>query len=271
MSDGNPTDTGLARRSNRLMVTAVIALAVVGYVVGLRAGVPEGPPGLNADARSASAGSGGIPAPTYDEVGAGRLRADDGLETWLAMTRMLRPTPSKPSTDMDTRLASLATRAERRAFNGAPPQIPHATHALDDRACLACHGQDLQLAGRTAKTLPHPHFANCTQCHAPAAPSFLAGRGGMLADSSWAGIAAPREGVRAGPGAPPAVPHTLQMRDNCLACHGPSGWPGMQTSHPERRNCLQCHAPTEDGAHPGRGIRAPFLLPALPVVETASR
>lgn len=267
------TIEGLTGRQTRLILVGVLALALIGYVVGLRAGVPDGPPGLDT-ASAAPATTDARPAidvPSYADVGSGVLRAHEGLETWAAMSAALRAKPTKPSTDMASRLDSLATRSERRAFNGAPPVIPHAAYTLDDRSCLACHGQDLQVGARTAKGLPHPHLSNCTQCHVPGAPAFLAGQGGVLADNAWVGIAAPKQGKRATPGAPPAVPHTLQMRNNCLACHGQHGWPGMQTSHPERSSCLQCHAPTEDGAHPGRGIGAPFLLPGPQVEKVSSR
>ena len=263
------TQEGLLRRRNKVILVTACALAAIGYVVGLRAGVPEGPPGLDAAEATpvAPADATVVPALTYDAVGAGALRAGEGLEAWAAMTEALRAKDGKPVIDMPSRLASLDVRAERRSFNGAPPVIPHAAYALDDRSCLACHGQDLQIGQRTAKGLPHPYLTNCTQCHAPAAPSFFEGLGGALSENAWVGVAAPREGARATPGAPPAVPHMLHMRDNCLACHGPHGWKGMQTSHPERSSCLQCHAPTKDGAPPGRGLGAPFLLPP-PKVET---
>ena len=260
------TDAGLVRRRNTLILAGAVALAVIGYVVGLRAGVPEGTPGLADAGRAARPGNvlgGGLPALTYAEVGSGALRADRGLQTWAAMTATMAAPTGKPVTDEVTRGRSLDERASRRAYNGAPPVIPHAAHGLDDLSCLACHGEALKIGTRTAKSLPHPYLTNCTQCHAAAAPAFLGKNGdGMLAESVWKGVAAPRSGPRATPGAPPAVPHTLEMRSNCMACHGAHGWPGMQTSHPERRNCLQCHAPIQDGTHPGRGLKTPPFLPA---------
>lgn len=267
------TSSGLGRRGARVILVVVIALAVVGYVVGLRAGVPDGPPGLEPVAASPTPidTEPVVPAPSYDAVGAGLLRARSGHETWALRTAALRAPAAEPVTDMRSREDSLGARSERRAFNGAPPVIPHAAHALDDRSCLACHGQDLRIGARTAKALPHPYLTNCTQCHVPGTPSIFEGLGGMLAENGWQGIAAPKSGPRATPGAPPSVPHTLQMRDNCLACHGPHGWPGMQTTHPERQSCLQCHAPTQDGAHPGRGLGMPFLLPGPKVVKGPTR
>ena len=46
MSASEYTTAGLERRGRGVILAVVIALAVIGYVVGLRAGVPDGPPGL---------------------------------------------------------------------------------------------------------------------------------------------------------------------------------------------------------------------------------
>jgi cytochrome c-type protein NapB len=42
---------------------------------------------------------------------------------------------------------STQIRASRRAFNGAPPVIPHAVENTSDAACYACHGQGMGFAG----------------------------------------------------------------------------------------------------------------------------
>jgi cytochrome c-type protein NapB len=45
------------------------------------------------------------------------------------------------------------------------------------------------------------------------------------------------------PGGPPPIPHGLQMRENCLACHaGPAAVAEIRTPHPTLVNCRQCHA-----------------------------
>ena len=44
------------------------------------------------------------------------------------------------------------------------------------------------------------------------------------------------------PGSPPLIPHDIQGRQKCAACHvGPSSPRELRTSHPERLNCMQCH------------------------------
>ncbi len=50
-----------------------------------------------------------------------------------------------------------------RAFEGAPPQIPHTTWMRVD--CLSCHGDGGQRGIRTT----HPWRMNCQQCHTPSA------------------------------------------------------------------------------------------------------
>jgi cytochrome c-type protein NapB len=132
-----------------------------------------------------------------------------------------------------------------RAFPGAPPVIPHAL--LEDKSmgagnCLGCHrdGGFTPVFKAYAPVTPHPQMENCRQCHVPqqkAAP-FVA--------STWQRMAAPEVDGQHLAGAPPPIPHTLQMRENCLACHaGPAAVAKIRTPHPERVNCRQCHVPQE--------------------------
>ncbi len=50
-----------------------------------------------------------------------------------------------------------------RAWQGAPPTIPHSTWMR--QACISCHGGESE-AGLSSS---HPWRASCTQCHAPSA------------------------------------------------------------------------------------------------------
>ncbi len=141
----------------------------------------------------------------------------------------------------------------RRAYPGAPPVIPHAIDEADagGRLCLACHG-DGGWAPRFeayAPVTPHPELLSCRQCHVPQAgrPAFHA--------SGWETVAPPLLRGAAMPGSPPPIPHALQLRENCRACHaGPGAVDEFRTSHPERVTCRQCHAlaapPAEAFARP---------------------
>ena len=140
------------------------------------------------------------------------------------------------------KLQSLNERSARRAYNGAPPVIPHAVEKTNDAACYACHGQGIRVEQRIARKMSHSFLANCTQCHAsPPAKPFEAMD--LNVENRFVGAAAPLAGTRAYPGAPPVIPHATWMRSECLSCHGGrTGWSGMQSSHPWRSACVQCHA-----------------------------
>jgi nitrate reductase cytochrome c-type subunit len=137
---------------------------------------------------------------------------------------------------------SLEERAALRAFNGAPPVIPHSVDQLELSSCAACHREGLAAANFSIPRMSHKFLVNCLQCHAPPAQTWSEKH--IEIENLFDGVEAPLEGERAWPGAPPTVPHSTQMRSNCISCHGPGGKKGLRTSHPERQNCLQCHAPS---------------------------
>ena len=148
--------------------------------------------------------------------------------------------------DPQDKQQSTLIRASRRAFNGAPPIIPHAIERTDDAACYACHGKGLRIGDRVANPMSHGFLANCTQCHAPPPPKPFATVDQTVANS-FVGLPAPLQGERAFAGAPPTIPHSTWMRGSCLSCHGRgSGWVGLESTHPWRINCQQCHAPSAE-------------------------
>jgi len=137
--------------------------------------------------------------------------------------------------------SAAAERAARRAYDGAPPTIPHADPGSE---CSACHDADGQAVG-TAFAPASPHAASamagstqrCRQCHV-----FVTSEA-VLVDNDFIGFPQNlRRGERATPGAPPTIPHRLLMRERCVACHaGPGARDEIRTSHPERSRCRQCH------------------------------
>ncbi len=131
---------------------------------------------------------------------------------------------------------------QRRAFAGAPPVIPHPVlneNTFGEKACLQCHqnGGYVDQFKAYAPVTPHPELINCKQCHVPVRTASL------FQATTFEGLRAPETGLRALPGSPPVIPHDLQMRENCLACHaGPAAPRAIRVTHPERINCRQCHA-----------------------------
>ena len=139
---------------------------------------------------------------------------------------------------------SLAAYYGLRAYAGAPPVIPHPVDPEIARGqrCGVCHDKGGYAAkfNAYAPVTPHPEYRNCLQCHVES------GADGLFAGSDWLSARAPVIGRPALPGNPPPIPHTLQLRDNCLSCHaGPAAVAEIRTSHPERLSCRQCHVPAE--------------------------
>ncbi len=167
-----------------------------------------------------------------------------------------------------------ATYRYLRAYPAAPPRIPHALSADEFRTgvCNTCHergGYSLRFAAYVPLT-PHPELGMCLQCHA--GDDAVMGTASAAADpnarcplchgptggppmpeaaATWSTARWPALPVTVPGRQPPPIAHDLQMRGNCLACHGgPAAVAGLRTTHPERRNCRQCHVlpdPEADG------------------------
>lgn len=263
-------------RLSTIFLSAVMAVAVIGYFVGLADGVPA-PKGLNphgmldtyghAPELAESSMNKILPAMRYDEIpdtALGPTRSFQALAQELPAVAYdlyadIQPDPAQKE-------ASGKLRASRRAFNGAPPIIPHEVLNTSDGACYACHSNGMQLGQLRASAMSHAFLDNCTQCHAPPPPSPFVDIDSSVA-TTFVGLPAPTAGQRAFPGAPPTIPHSQWMRENCNACHaGPNGWPGMETTHPWRSNCTQCHAPSAklDQAMPAEPVP---MLPPLDVAQ----
>lgn len=191
-----------------------------------------------------------LPAPKYNSIPKTKWLAN---ENWkftidqLPQAQDLRE-PQNAMTGREV-LEALKGRSERRAFDGAPPTVPHEINMISSKSCVVCHGQEsTPLIGKTRPaTMSHPYFANCTQCHVPAdGLRQLTEDERLLVASEFEGNDRHGPGGRAYPGAPPTTPHPVFMRQNCISCHGPSRPNAIRSSHPQRQNCLQCHAQNAD-------------------------
>lgn len=147
------------------------------------------------------------------------------------------------------RKTSATGRAGRRAYDGAPPVVPHGAMGMD---CIACHNERGMHVDGVGFAPPSPHEAtaglssisNCEQCHVQKLTDEV------FVASAFVGMPQDlRSGSRAYEGAPPVMPHGVLMRENCAACHsGPAAREEIRTSHPERANCLQCHPVSGDSS-----------------------
>ena len=140
-------------------------------------------------------------------------------------------------------------RATRRAYDGAPPTIPHPNFGA---SCVECHTDRGVEVPEVGFSPPSPHsaeqvaggLARCVQCHV-----WREGEG-HFSESAFVGLAQDlRRGPRQHPLAPPRMPHQQLMRENCSACHdGPAAREEIRVPHPERTRCVQCHLPIETTA-----------------------
>ncbi len=147
---------------------------------------------------------------------------------------------------------TLHTYYENRAYPGAPPSIPHPVtkeRSLGGNTCLQCHqhGGFVEKFQAYAPVTPHPEMTNCRQCHVTKNTQHT------FKAFAFAKAQPPTVGKgvnNALLGSPPMIPHQLQMRENCIACHaGPSAPKEIRVSHPERINCRQCHLPKTHGQY----------------------
>ena len=176
------------------------------------------------------------------QTGAGQtpsIPSETGVFRLARLALSYRETPETPPASR-----SLATFYRRRAYPGAPPAIPHALAdptSFGGQTCLTCHNEGgwVPKFAAYAPITPHPELENCVQCHV------AAGDASPFRPTMFERPAPPPIRQAALPGSPPAIPHDLQMRDNCLACHaGPWAVREIRSTHPERVNCRQCHVPS---------------------------
>jgi nitrate reductase (cytochrome), electron transfer subunit len=141
----------------------------------------------------------------------------------------------------DSGARNLAGYYQLRQYPGSPPPIPHSVdQTMSGKAsdCLACHGKGgySQEFGKFTPVTPHPENTLCFQCHVERVTekTFVA--------STWQSIDPPRLGWSSLPGSPPTIPHGLQLRENCIACHaGPAAVVEIRVAHAPRGHCRQCH------------------------------
>jgi len=144
----------------------------------------------------------------------------------------------------DARKSAASVRAERRAYDGAPPVVPHDDFKM---SCTSCHQQQGISVPEVGFSPPMPHLAtkglsaisNCKQCHVFKKTTTL------FKQSDFTGVRQDlRRGERLNFLAPPVLPHAVFMRENCQACHtGPAAREEIRCTHPERPRCVQCHVP----------------------------
>lgn len=233
-------------RSLSLFGAIVIGVALVGFLQGIAENDTTAAPTVPLRNRVISDADNISAAASYSTMHSAEFSQNahwSGHLRDLKYDHPSRQTPVKRTTEM--KLAAIADRARNRAFDGAPPVIPHRIEQQSAASCLACHGEGMKLGDRIAVKVSHAHYSSCTQCHVESAAS------GPFApvqteENSFAGLYRSGPGDRAFPNAPPTIPHTTWLREDCMSCHGTIARPGLRTTHPWFSACTQCHAPSSE-------------------------
>lgn len=239
-----------------IAIFVVVSIVVSGYFIGIQGPMmPEKEsqrPPMPRESLSSTVGTGDglvIPATHYSEISTVRKGPNQDWSTDVASLHRLQnqmaveqwqeePIQISPA----QKSFALAMRETIRSFNGAPPTVPHPVDQLTAESCIACHGVGMRTESMRIPKMSHPYLANCTQCHVENNPRHMAAE--LFRNNSFVGLPAPSGGPRAFAEAPPMIPHSTWMRNECVSCHGPTGNFGIRSTHPWRKNCLQCHAPS---------------------------
>ncbi len=229
-----------------VLLTVVIAVTFLGFAIGTSDEIVTRAP-IRTVEPPPPAAEGLAPAPAYLGMRAGPPSRTGAWEADREVLAALLPaTTDEVSFDGTDKAADLARRAARRAYDGAPPTVPHPVRQDTAMECAACHEAGLRIRGRTAPAVPHATYTSCMQCHvverAPmGAVDWLPEPWPAADTNAFAGRTSPEQGDQWGTSAP-EIPHRTFMRERCDSCHGPAARDAIRSSHPYRQSCEQCHA-----------------------------
>lgn len=229
-----------------LICFVVISFTVVGYFTGLQAPMHASPvtsglvPLATDNLKPLATDT--IAATRYADMHEATRHRTTAYRTSLTDLKSNVDPFAELKISAEDKTSALQRRDARRAFNGAPPTIPHAVSETSTAACMVCHGEGAKTETLRIPRMSHQLLTNCTQCHVENNPRHM--QAALFRESTFVGLPAPFEGPRAYGGAPPQIPHTTWMRNECMSCHGFAGLHGIRTTHPWRTNCTQCHAPS---------------------------
>jgi cytochrome c-type protein NapB len=237
---------GVYERLGHMALAITIGVSTAGFLIGVR-NRPERQPAVAFAEDETSVIDSNAPPQVVDYLKMTQVNRGPNA-SWKQALPEYRDDPTQffgdqSATDAE-RQAAIEVRSGRRAFSGAPPVVPHAIDERNAQACLSCHGAGLKVGQVIAPKMSHHYLPNCTQCHVEAEQNAPWALAAAMPRTEFVGLSEPGRGERAGPGAPPTIPHAVWMRSNCSTCHGTLGKEGLRTSHPWRANCTQCHAPS---------------------------
>ena len=236
------TETSTVGRLMMLLGAVALGIGLVGFLIGISQPVV---PKRASERSPVETVESLVTAPNYREVDSSAIGPNQDWTSDFSAFQQARPDLYEPVVRTSAmKDEALRDRLRTRAFDGAPPIVPHIIEQQSAASCLACHRDGMRLGDRIATRISHPHFASCTQCHVEAASSspIVEKLNSDERLNEFAGLLRTGPGTRAMTGAPPTIPHSTHLRGDCMSCHGLVARPGLRTTHPWLQNCVQCHA-----------------------------
>lgn len=235
-------------KATTIIVAVVLTISVSGFFMGLRQTVSEtgdsSPEPTVCEPAHDSNPHHVAMAVGYTELHKHPLGPNTGFHSRLSQ---LKSTGTQ-SGEMDTNdsYALRLRREGRRAYDGAPPTVPHPIDQHTAKSCMQCHAESTRIGDVVAPAISHPQYTSCIQCHVSSeglGSRWNTSEFDLHTGSQFRGNFAELKGTRAYPDSPPTIPHKVAMRQNCMSCHGTLGTSPIRTSHPDRQSCTQCHVP----------------------------
>lgn len=236
-------------RSLHVGIAAVLTLTAVGFFAGLSGSARESGHVGSAPSAPVSAAGARSYADEREKKHGPNANMYDGAFEALAKDHpnVLDPVVQTP----EDHASALDKRKARRAYDGAPPTIPHTITQIGPPDCVGCHESGAKVGNLIAPKMSHASYSSCTQCHVVMKDPRPLAETPKPPDNTFAGLETWGKGTRAWPGAPPTIPHPTLMRSDCSSCHGVFGAQGIKSTHPWRQSCTQCHvANAKNDQHP---------------------
>ena len=189
-----------------LICFVVISIAVTGYFVGLQS--PMNPSAKSVatvqsnerdtgemSSHSNSAAGAVLPATHYADMGNMTLKQAKIWQTSLAQLKSTVDPLEEFTITPEQKAFALALREQNRAFNGAPPTVPHPVDQMPAQVCAACHSNGFKTETLRIPKMSHQFLENCTQCHVENNPKHMTAS--LFRENSFVGLPAPTGGPRA--------------------------------------------------------------------------
>jgi cytochrome c-type protein NapB len=234
-------------KATTIVVAIVFTVSLSGFFIGMRQTVREtGQDVEYTEIHPEETHHSVQTAVDYKDIAQAGFGPNSQFKSQLSKLRRSPGSEAYPHPLFATETELRAKRESRRAYDGAPPIVPHPIAQDNAASCLQCHKQATMIGDVIAPGISHPEYTSCTQCHVSSqglGSRWNTAKFDLHTGNRFAGDYEKKAGLQAYPDAPQTIPHRIHMRQNCISCHGELGTSPIRTPHPERQSCTQCHVP----------------------------